>query len=84
LTSNFERVAYGSDQGEENYYKERPFSADEPGRSISRGHNIGLRPLVQDQLEEHEFIDNKGLEITASFTKTEDSPNRSSLVCQNA
>ncbi|KAG0602198.1 hypothetical protein M758_11G166900 [Ceratodon purpureus] len=79
LTSNFERVAYESEQGDDTYYQERTLSADEPGRSTTRGQNIGLRPLVQDQIEEHEFIDNKGHEINASFSKTEGSPTRSSL-----
>ena len=75
-------MAYESEQGEENYL-ERKFSADEPGRSITRGQNIGLRPLVQDQIDAHEFIDNKSHEVTTSLSKTEGSPNRSSLVGQN-
>lgn len=75
-------MAYESEQGDENYYQERTFSADEPGRSSTRAQNIGLRPLVRDHIEEHEFIDNKGHETTPSFTKTEGSSNRSSLVGQ--
>ena len=81
MTSNFEKMAYESEEGEENYYLERTFSVDKRGRSITRGQNIGLRPLVHDQIDVHEFIDSKGHEFTTSFSKTEGSPNRSSLVC---
>lgn len=85
LTSNFERVAYESDQGEENPYQDRPFSADDLGRSATRTQNIGLRPLVQNSQDSQEFGDNKlGHETTASFNKTEGSSNRSSLVGHNA
>ena len=80
MTSNFEKVAYESEEGEENYYLERTFYANEPRRFITRGQNIGLRPLVHDQITVHKFIDNKGHEVTTSFSKTEGSPNRSSLV----